>query len=224
MQYVCSTILLLHKSTIEFTAMRVVIDKYSCSVPSSGLLWAGLLWACAAATPGLAQQAPRQTTPPAESPARPQPVPKATIAPKVLVTPSAKPLPPAKLEEALRLMLRADSLSRRTGPESAGLVLDQAITKVGHDFYDLFYGAFEAPPNSTDFTVLVGERPGRGNSSLFVLTVNDQELIETPLPTRQDQLEELAAQAVEIAQGYLVELQNVSRQLESGQRTPLEVY
>jgi len=88
----------------------------------------------------------------------------------------------------------------------------------------LFYGAFEAPPNSTDFTVLVSERTGRGNSSLVVLTVNDQELIETPLPSRFDQLEELATEAVEIAQGYLVELQNVSRQLESGQRTPLEVY
>lgn len=206
--------------------MWVVIDNLSCFAPGGRLclLVAGLLWAYAGATPCSAQLAPRRTTPPAESPARPQPVPKATTAPRALVTPSAKPLPPAKLEEALRLMLRADSVSRHSGPESAGLVLDQALTKVGHDFYDLFYGSFEAPPGSTDFTVLVGERPGRGNSSLVVLTVNDQEIIETPLPTRHDQLEELAAQAVEIAQGYLIELQNVSRQLESGQRTPLEVY
>ncbi|NML65739.1 hypothetical protein HHL22_11030 [Hymenobacter sp. RP-2-7] len=133
-------------------------------------------------------------------------------------------MPPAKLEEALRLMLRADSASQHAGAESAGLVLDQALSKPGHDFYDLFYNSFEAPPGSNDFTVLVGERPGRGNSSLVVLTVNDQELIETPLPTRLDQMEELVAQAVEIAQGFLVEAQNVSRQLESGRRTPLEVY
>lgn len=206
--------------------MRVVIGTCFCfvSLRAFCLLGVGLLWACVAATPSQAQQTPNRTTPTAESPARPQPVPKATVAPRVLVTPSAKPLPPAKLEEALRLMLRADSTNRRAGTELAGLVLDQALTKPGHDFYDLFYGAFEAPPGSTDFTVLVGERPGRGNSSLVVLTVNDQELIETPLPTRLDQLEELVAQAVEIAQGYLVETQSVSRQLESGQRTPLEVY
>jgi curli production assembly/transport component CsgE len=103
-------------------------------------------------------------------------------------------------------------------------VLDQALTKLGHDFYDLFYNSFEAPTGSTDFTVLVGERPGRGNNSLVVLTINDQELIETPLPTRSDQLEDLVAQAVEIAQGFLQEALNVSRQLESGRRTPLEVY
>ncbi|MFD1871518.1 CsgE family curli-type amyloid fiber assembly protein [Hymenobacter bucti] len=143
------------------------------------------------------------------------------------MTPSKKPLPPAQLEEALRLLLRADSTSRlpaHAGTEAEGLVLDQALTKPGHDFYDLFYGTFEAPPGSTGFTVLVGERPGRGNSSLVVLTINEQELVEVLLPTRLDQMEELVTQLAEIAQDYLAEAQNVSRQLESGRRAPLEVY
>ncbi|MEJ7662448.1 MAG: hypothetical protein WKG07_24215 [Hymenobacter sp.] len=57
-----------------------------------------------------------------------------------------------------------------------------------------------------------------------MLTVNDQELVpEAPLPTRLDQMEELVAGAANV-QGYLVEAQNVSRQLESGRRAPLEVY
>lgn len=196
------------------------------------LTWVWLALAWAGAAPAYAQRANpariTQQVAPATLPAptnRPQPVPKASLAPAVIVTPSQQPLPPAQLEEALRLLLRADSVSRRrAGTEASGLVLDQALTKPGHDFYDLFYGAFEAPPGSPDFTVLVGERPGRGNSSLVVLTVNEQELVEVPLPTRLDQLEELVAQTVEIAQGYLVEAQNVSRQLESGRRAPLEVY
>ncbi len=202
----------------------MVFSYFLCpkSFIQSSFRWLWLTVAClgAATTTGWAQTKP-------QSAARPQPVPSANVAPKVIVTPSAKPLPPAKLEEALRLMLRADSAGRRPvrlAAEAEGLVLDQAISKLGHDFYDLFYGAFEAPPGSAEFTVLIGERPGRGNSSLLVLTVNDQELIETPLPTRLDQQEELVGQAVEIAQGYLVEAQNVSRQLEAGRRTPLEVY
>lgn len=183
-------------------------------------LWLTVACLAAATSTAWAQARPRAA-------ARPQPVPSANVASKVLVTPSAKPLPPAKLEEALRLLLRADSAGRRPvrlTAEAEGLVLDQAISKIGHDFYDLFYGAFEAPPGSSEFTVLIGERPGRGNNSLLVLTVNDQELIETPLPTRFDQQEELVSQAVEIAKGYLIEAQNVSRQLEAGHRTPLEVY
>jgi curli production assembly/transport component CsgE len=187
-------------------------------------VWLALAWAGAA--PAHAQRAnPAKIVSPAAPAIRPQPVPKARLAPAVIVTPSKKPLPPAQLEEALRLLLRTDSVSRRrAGTEASGLVLDQALTKLGHDFYDLFYGAFEAPSGSADFTVLVGERPGRGNSSLVVLTVNDQELLEVPLPTRLDQMEELVAQTIEITQGYLAEAQNVSRQLESGRRAPLEVY
>ena len=195
-----------------------------------GWVWLALACAWASATPGWAQTTPRRRPPPARlapAAARPQPVPKANLAPRIIVTPSKKPLPPAQLEEALRLLLRADSTSRQplhTGAEAEGLVLDQALTKLGHDFYDLFYSAFEAPPGSADFSVLVGERPGRGNSSLIVLTVNDQELLEVPLPTRFDQMQDLVTETVEMAQGYLVETQRVSGQLEEGRRAPLEVY
>ena len=190
-----------------------------------------LLLACAwgSATLGWSQAKPKRSVAPvhlARPATRPVPVPKVNLGPRVLVTPSKKPLPPAQLEEALRLLLRADSTGQlgRTGTEAEGLVLDQALTKLGHDFYDLFYSAFEAPPGSTGFTVLVGERPGRGNSSLVVLTVDEQELLETPLPTRLDQMEELVAEVVGIAQGYLAETQRVSGLLEKGRRAPLEVY
>jgi curli production assembly/transport component CsgE len=191
-----------------------------------------LLLACAwgSATMGWAQAKPKRLLAPAHlaQPAtRPVPVPKANLGPRVLITPSKNPLPPAQLEEALRLLLRADSTNRlpaHTGTEAEGLVLDQALTKLGHDFYDLFYSAFEAPPGSTNFTVLIGERPGRGNSSLVVLTVDEQELLETPLPTRLDQMEELVAETVAIAQDYLAEAQRMSSLLEKGRRAPLEVY
>lgn len=135
------------------------------------------------------------------------------------------PLPPAQLEEALRLLLRADSLANKRvaeGAESQGLVLDQTITKLGHDFYDRFYNTFEAPVDLLGYTILVAERPARGNSSLVVLTVNDMELLEMPLPTQADQMEEIVAGAVEAAQGFLRESQSVSRQLESGQKNPPE--
>ncbi len=197
----------------------------------SGLLRSGLLLTCAwgSATVGWAQAKPKRPKPPvylARPATRPVPVPKANLGPRVLVAPSKKPLPPAQLEEALRLLLRADSTGQlsHTGTEAEGLVLDQALTKLGHDFYDLFYSAFEAPAGSTGYTVLVGERPGRGNSSLVVLTVNEQELLEMPLPTRLDQMEELVAETVTVAQDYLAEAQRVSGLLEKGRRAPLEVY
>lgn len=147
--------------------------------------------------------------------------------PRVQITPSAKPLPTAQLEEALRLLLRADSTARRplrTGTEAEGLVLDQALSKLGHDFYDQFYSHFEAPAGSTDFNIVVSERPARGNTNLVVLTVNETELLEMPLPTRFDQMEETVAYAVDLAQSFLSEALNVSKQLESGRQAPLETF
>jgi len=195
--------------------------------PAPAWGWLLLAGACAAPAAGWAQAAPKATRPaPLTRPAtRPHPVPKANAAPKVIVAPSKKPLPPAQLEEALRLLLRADSASQRPlRAEAEGLVLDQAISKLGHDFYDLFYSLFEAPTGVADFTIVVSERPARANTSLVVLTVNDNELLELPLATRFEQLQELALYAVGTTQDYLTEAQNVSRQLESGHKAPLETF
>lgn len=164
---------------------------------------------------------------PAKAPLQRKPVQPAPSKPRVQITPSAKPLPTAQLEEALRLLLHADSTARRparTGTEAEGLVLDQALSKLGHDFYDQFYSQFEAPTGSTDFSIVVSERPARGNTSLVVLTVNETELLEMPLPTRFDQMEETVDYAVDLAQNFLAEALNVSKQLESGRQAPLETF
>ena len=142
-------------------------------------------------------------------------------------TSTPAPLEPAKLEEALRLLLKVDSLAtvrarKQGGSESQGLVLDQAVSKLGHDFYDQFYSTFEPPMGASDYNIIISERPGRANSSLVALSVNDSELLELPLPTRAEQMEEVVAAAVEAARGFLFEALNNSRQLESGHRAPPE--
>lgn len=183
---------------------------------SNSIAWARILLAAAllTGTPGQAQTRGLQAVP---------------TTPAAAPTGQPAPLAPAKLEEALRLLLKADSAAtlrskQVSGSESQGLVLDQAVTKLGHDFYDRFYGTFEAPMGVVDYNIVVAERPARGNSALVVLTVNDTELLEMPLPTRADQMEEIVAAAVETAQGFLFESLNNSRQLESGHRLPPEQY
>ena len=148
--------------------------------------------------------------------------------PAPLPTPAA-PLAPQKMEEALRMLLKADSIESqrqraRLGPESSGLVVDQTITKIGHDFYDQFFSHWEPPPGVNDFTIIINERPARGNNALVALTVNDTELLEFPLQAKYDLLEEAALQAIDVASGFLQEAQNLSRQLERGNKQALETY
>jgi len=124
-----------------------------------------------------------------------------------------------KTEEALRLLLRADSVQHtRVQPgmeaDAEGFVLDQTLTKPGRDFYELFVSTLQGFTGLGDYTIVLAERPARGNSSLISLNVNDTELLEMPLPTRTEQLEEAVAAAVETAQGFLSEQLAQSKQLE----------
>ena len=140
----------------------------------------------------------------------------------VIQTDSAhKPLSNKQLEEALRLLLRADSVQQartvRPGLEAdaEGFVLDQTLTKPGHDFYELFFSTFQASTGLGDYTVVLSERPIRGNSSLVAISVNDTELLEMPLPTRTEQLEEAVVAAVTMARDFLAQQQATSTQMEA---------
>lgn len=127
-----------------------------------------------------------------------------------------------KTEEALRLLLRADSLQRaqvQPGMEAdaEGFVLDQTLTKPGRDFYELFYSTFQTDTGFRDYTIVLSERPIRGTSSLISMNVNDTELLEIPLPTRAEQIQEAVEAAVETARGFLSEQQAQSTLMETPQ-------
>ncbi|MCB2408992.1 curli production assembly/transport protein CsgE [Hymenobacter lucidus] len=146
----------------------------------------------------------------------------------------AAPLPAKKLEEALQLLLKATSKDssqvnnqrRRFRPtEIEGLVMDQTITKVGHDFYDAFYSLWEAPAEAGDFTIIIHEKPARGTSTLISVEVNENELLELPLQPKAEVIEETATYASEVATDFLVRSRNDSRNLEQhGGRQPTEVF
>lgn len=129
----------------------------------------------------------------------------------------------------MRLLLRADSVASmhqraRLSPESSGLVLDQTITKIGHDFYDQFYSKWEAPTEVLEYTVAVGEKPSRGNNAVIVVTVNGEDLLEFPLQGKSDIVEDAAQQAIGVAAAFLQQGYELGKQLEKGNKQPLETY
>lgn len=160
---------------------------------------------------------------------RPLTTPKTTSSNAGAESAEPKQLSPQKMEEALRLLLRADSVASmhqraRLSPESSGLVLDQTITKIGHDFYDQFYSKWEAPTEVLEYTVAVGEKPSRGNNAVIVVTVNGEDLLEFPLQGKSDIVEDAAQQAIGVAAAFLQQGYELGKQLEKGNKQPLETY
>jgi curli production assembly/transport component CsgE len=182
----------------------------------SGLL-AALLLATMLGAPSALAQRPRSL--PAQRKA-PSPVVRKTP----LAADTTHQLSMQKTEEALRLLLRADSVQHaqvQPGMEAdaEGFVLDQTLTKAGREFYELFYSTFQSTTGLHDYTIVLSERPLRGTSSLISMNVNDTELLEIPLPTRTEQIEEAVTAAVETARGFLSEQQAQSTMMETPQTT-----
>ncbi|AMC11946.1 hypothetical protein Lupro_12005 [Lutibacter profundi] len=62
--------------------------------------------------------------------------------------------------------------------EIKGIVIDNAITKLGKDFLDYFYQAYLVSGNQYPFIITIKERPSFGRSSIITLQVDDTKIIE----------------------------------------------
>lgn len=107
--------------------------------------------------------------------------------------------------------------------EVDGLIVDETITKIGRDFYDVFHRQWEAPPSAKNFTILIKERPTRGNGALIQVALNDELLFEQQLQPRYDVIEEVATYVATGLYEYLVRNQ-LQQQLEAEGRQAREVF
>ncbi len=107
--------------------------------------------------------------------------------------------------------------------EIDGLVVDETITKMGRDFYDVFHRQWEAPPMAQNFTIQIKEFPARGLGALIQVTVNDQTILEQQLQPRYDIIEEIATYAAGHAYEFLLQDQ-LQRQLEAEGKKARELF
>jgi curli production assembly/transport component CsgE len=89
------------------------------------------------------------------------------------------------------------------GIEINGLVVDETITKVGRDFYELFFQYWEAPTGTLSYTLFVREKPLNGLGSQVIIEVNDTEVFVQALQPRYDVVDAVAQYAVGLIQSYI---------------------
>lgn len=110
------------------------------------------------------------------------------------------------------------------------LVLDNSRTKVGRDFYDLFYKYWTALPTQADtcqqhslvpmdalgdVVIMVEELPSPGTANQIMITIDDQPVWQQFVQARYDLLETDARYAVEVVRQYLAIYQETQQQLGS---------
>ncbi len=117
------------------------------------------------------------------------------------------------------------------------LLLDNTRSKIGRDFYDAFFRHYAELPKSVTplaladttqkvtpnleldldaFVVTIDELPAFGvGTTIISVTLNDQLIWQNYVQARQDVLETYAFNAAEVVNQYVLNYQDVQRQLES---------
>jgi len=100
--------------------------------------------------------------------------------------------------------------------EVGGLIIDETISKMGHDFYDMFYSQWIAPDVDFNYTIYIKEKPVPGMGSIVSVSVNDDELVSQRIQPRAELIEAVAEYAHRRLQSYLLNYEDIQKQL-SGQ-------
>lgn len=87
--------------------------------------------------------------------------------------------------------------------EIDGIVVDETRSKIGRDFYDVFYQLWQAPTDAKRFTITISELPAPGLGTIIYVKVNDTETFRYRLQPRFDFIQEAGRYAVNLTYRYL---------------------
>jgi len=85
----------------------------------------------------------------------------------------------------------------------SGMVIDETRSKIGRDFYDLFYQNWTAPEEVSGFTITITEQPAPGLGTIISVKANDTETFKYRLQPRYDFIQQAARYAVRLTYNYL---------------------
>ncbi|NOU60018.1 CsgE family curli-type amyloid fiber assembly protein [Marinifilum caeruleilacunae] len=108
----------------------------------------------------------------------------------------------------------ASAESAELDMEIDGLIMDETISKVGRDFYDMFYSGWNAPKNAKNFTITIKEMVLPGLATQVTVMVNDNEVFKQRVQPRYDILEQMSNYAIQQTGRYLSNYEKMKSQLD----------
>ncbi len=119
------------------------------------------------------------------------------------------------LQRAVRAIKEQSEANELRDPtmEIDGLIISETLTKIGVDFYELFYQRWSSPPAASGYEVRIEELPAPGFGTLVVVKVNETTVFQRVLQPRYDQLEASAELAVALTQRHVNDQQRLTQQL-----------
>lgn len=87
--------------------------------------------------------------------------------------------------------------------EIDGMVLDETISKIGRDFYNVFYQYWSAPEEAYNYTITITEKPAPSLGTIVSVKINDTYTYQSRLQPRFQMIEDAGKDAVRYSYSYL---------------------
>ncbi|HKJ45201.1 MAG TPA: CsgE family curli-type amyloid fiber assembly protein, partial [Balneolales bacterium] len=84
-----------------------------------------------------------------------------------------------------------------------GLVMDETQSKLGKDFYDIFYKEWDSPKHVLNYTIVIREKPVPSLGTQVMVVIDDKTVFQNFLQPRIEIIEEAAKAAVAYSRQYL---------------------
>ena len=123
-------------------------------------------------------------------------------------------------KQLVKTSLATDPLDLEIGE----MIFDETITKVGRDFYDVFFTSWNNPTKIKDFSITIKERPMPGIGTQITVLIDEHEILKQFIRPNQEQIEMLAGYTVGLATQYLVNYQEIQAQLLSDDQSGTGIF
>lgn len=122
----------------------------------------------------------------------------------------------AAIEETLISIESAQESTRWDAMELeiGQLIIDNTFSKAGSDFQQMFYTRWNWPPQEAEqFIITLSEKPSFVNSTIIEISINDLKVYESFLQPRYDILEMTVDQAIDVTLQYILNYEEVVKEL-----------
>jgi len=114
--------------------------------------------------------------------------------------------------------------SQETSWESIGMVIDDTRSRLGSDFYQAFYKYWEEPREHNGYQIRISDLPARGRSFRLLIHLDDRQVVNTFLPQKYDDIEDLAKRAVRVMHYQVNNAQQLQNALDAELTTSTDTY
>lgn len=97
-----------------------------------------------------------------------------------------------------------------------GMVLDETRSKMGSNFYSIFYNHWEAPENAQNFTITISEQPVPSRGTMVQIKIDDRLVFKNRLEPRYYKTEQAAKRAVKVCQKSLQQQASIQQNQVTG--------